>query len=376
MRWIWRKLKAAFEDSMRQQVTTGGVIYTVAVLLVALAAFASTNNLLFLLLAVMLSTLLVSNFVSRLGLAGLEFDLLLPDHVSARRRVSGLISITNEKRVIPSFSINVTGVEETGLTDPIYFPVVPGGATIRETVEVFFARRGPHRDNTFQFSTRFPFGFAERRVQVRLPREVLVYPCIDPQPGFEELLGAVTGDMESQFRGRGHDFYRIRPYEALESARHVDWKATAHTGDLQVREFARDQDPLVQIFLDLNVPPERTEWFETAVDCCAFLVWRISQKGARLHLRTQSHDLRMPEDGDIYTILKYLAEVTPVSGSAAAPPHDEHSVQIVLSSSPRSLEEAGWRAAFVVDPDSFPAPGDAAGADSGPRPGDHQRHRR
>lgn len=375
MRWIWRKLKGAFEDSMRQQVTVGGVIYTIAIVLVALAAFASTNNLLFLLLAAMLSTLLVSNFVSRLGLAGLEFDFQLPDHVSARRRVSGRISIMNEKRVIPSFSIHVTGVEETGLTRAIYFPVVPGGATIRETVEVFFARRGPHRDNTFQFSTRFPFGFAERRVQVRLPHEVLVYPCIDPQPGFEELLGAVTGDMESQFRGRGNDFYRIRPYEALESSRHVDWKATAHTGDLQVREFAREQDPLVQIFLDLDVPPENAGWFETAVDCCAFLVWRIGQKGSRLHLRTQSHDLRVPEDGDIYTILKYLAEVMPVSGNSAAPPHDEHSVQVVLSASPNLLEKAGWRAAFVVDPDSFPARQDAGGADTGPRSGDHQHHR-
>ena len=48
--------------------------------------------------------------------------------------------------------------------------------------------------------------------------------------------------MEMIQRGRGHDFYRIRPYETLESARHVDWKATAHTRDLQVREYAGNRN--------------------------------------------------------------------------------------------------------------------------------------
>lgn len=377
---LWRRARAMLESGMRQQVTLGGALYMLAVLLVALAAFASTNNLLFLLLAAMIATLLISNFISRLGLAGLELDFQLPEHVSARRRVSGRVSIYNDKGWIPSFAIHLTGIPETGMSEPIYFPMIPGGATIRENVEVFFSRRGPHKENTFHFSTRFPFGFAERRVQVKLPREVLVYPCIDPQPGFEELLATVEGDMETQFRGRGHDFYRIRPYDATESARHVDWKATAHTGDLQVREFAREQDPLVQIFLDLKVGGDQTAWFETAVDWCAFLAWRIAQAGSRLYFRTQRHDVRLPEDGDIYTILKYLAEVTPVSGSSPAAPYDEHSVQVVISPSPREIVEAGWQGALVVGPETLIAGGDAAGvaggvgsgrSESAARTGDH-----
>jgi len=361
MIWLWRKLKSAMRESMRQQITLGGIIYTIAILLVAMAAFGSANNLLFLLLAAMIATLLVSNFVSRLGLAGLEFDFQLPEHVSSRRRVAGRIVVINQKRWIPSFSIHVTGGDETGLTQPIYFPVVPGRSSISDTVEVYFSRRGLHTDNTFQFSTRFPFGFAERMVHVRLPREVLVYPCIDARPGFEDILGAVSGEMASHVRGRGNDFYRIRPYHPLESARHVDWKATAHTGDLQVREFAREQDPLVQIFLDLDVPSELTGWFENAVNCCAFLVWRIGQKDSRVHLRTQVASIRIPEDGDVYTILKYLAVVTPTVGTPVAP-HDEYSVHVVLSSSPAPILEAGWSGSYLLDPRTLPAP--AVGTDA------------
>ncbi len=364
---------------IRQQVTLGGVLYVVTAFLVGVAAFASANNLLFLLLAAMLAAFLISNFISRLTLAGLELEFQLPDHISARRKATGRIQVTNEKRWTPSFSIHLTGVPATGVSAPLYFAMIPGRAEVFEVVEALFPARGAYSDNTFHFSTRFPFGFVERRVPVQVGQEVLVYPCIDPQPGFEELLTAVQGDMESQFRGRGHDFYRIRPYEMYESARHVDWRATAHTGELQVREFAREQDPLIQIYLDLDVAPAEAAWFETAVDCCAFLVWRVSQRGARVHFRTQGFDLRLPEDGDVYAILKYLAVVAPVAGRPIGAPHDEPCVQVVFTSHPETAAEAGWAGCWMLDPGTLRGGGTTAaraeGADSNRSHGDGEDRR-
>ena len=81
-----------------------------------------------------------------------------------------------------------------------------------ETAPLYFKKRGEYKNKTFWFSTRFPFGFTYRRAHVRLEEQVLVYPSIDPQPGFELLLSGIAGDLQSQQRGRGHDFYRIRPY--------------------------------------------------------------------------------------------------------------------------------------------------------------------
>jgi uncharacterized protein (DUF58 family) len=287
-------------------VTLAGGVFAAAVLLVGLAAFASANNLLFLLLAALLSALSISGFVGRLSLAGLEIEFLLPEHISARRRFTGRILVRNTKAWMTSFSIHLEGSPDSGLTAPLYLPAIPGGATLDETVELYFARRGAHTRNSFQFSTRFPFGFAERRVRVHLRREVLVYPCLDPQPGFEELVRFLSGEIETHYRGRGHDFYRLRPYEPMESARHVDWKATAHTGELQVREFAREQEHLIYIYLDLDVPPEAADWFESAVDCAAYLAWRIVERGARVRFRTQDLDLVVPEEGDIHKILSTL----------------------------------------------------------------------
>ena len=342
MQRIWSRLHSSLDLGVRQQVTRLGLVFTLACVIVALAAFASANNLLFLILALMLATFMVSGFISRLSLAGLELDFLLPEHISAGRKLYGRIVIRNTKSWMPSFSIHVTASGDSGLSFPLYFPVIPAGARVEEPVELSFARRGSYRQNSFRFSTRFPFGFTERRIKVPLLREVLIYPSIDPQPGFEDLLVSIDGDIASFYRGQGNDFYRIRPYELSESARHVDWKATAHTGDLQVREFAREKEQAVAFFLDLDAREDQAAWFETAVDRCAFLAWSMSRRGSRVRFCTQEVDWQLPEEGDVYTILKYLAVVAIRPGKPLAASNDRNVFQVVFSASPERLRNSGW----------------------------------
>jgi uncharacterized protein (DUF58 family) len=347
----------ALQRGVKYRVTRGGFLFILAVTLIASAAIASANNLLFLVVATMLSVLLVSGLVSRLGLAGLELDFALPEHISVGPPVAATLAVRNVKLWMPSFSVHVAGVvDETGATAPpiltsaVYFPIIPGRATLEETVELRFSRRGAHRQNSFTFSTRFPFSFLEKTAAVSLRRDVVVYPSIEPKPGFEELLSEINGDLEAHYRGRGHEFYRIRAYEPLESARYVDWKATAHTGDLQVREFAREQERAVEIYLDLDIGTGDEPWFEQAVDCCAFLVWRLSQQDAGIRFQSQDCQIRVPEEGDVYTILKYLALVDPLRGKAPEPPIDEQSFQIVFSSDPSAIEASGWTPARLLRP--------------------------
>ncbi|MCC6394474.1 MAG: DUF58 domain-containing protein [Bryobacterales bacterium] len=352
---LWQWLRR-WKSGVRHQVTWSGLAFTTLILLIGLAAFASANNLLFLLLAAMLSTMLVSGLVSRLSLAGLEVKLLLPEHVFAARRLPARIQLLNAKKWMPSFSIHLASSDEEESPAQIYFPIVPGGATLEALTTVYFRKRGLHGDSQYQFTTRFPFGFTERRVQVRLHREVLVYPSIDAQTGFEDLLHSLEGDMEAHFQGRGSDFYRIRPYEPTESARHVDWKATAHTGELQVREFAREEDNLVEVLLDLETGAAGEEWLERAIECCAFLCWRLASRNARLRFATQERDIRLPENGDIYTILKYLAQVKPLRARTVVYPHEETSFKIVFSLSKSPTLEAGWSSARILGRNAFEPP--------------------
>jgi uncharacterized protein (DUF58 family) len=355
----WEQFRNLLARRVRYKITRGGLLFSFGILLVGLGAILSANNLMFLIAAAMMATLLVSGFVSRLCLAALELDFLVPEHVSAGRSVPGKLFVRNQKWAIPSFSIRVEGIRDPAspsLTSGVYFPLIPGGATLEETVEVRFPRRGAYRQNGFAFSTSFPFGFLEKSARVTLRREMIVYPALDPQVGFEDLLFGIAGEIETHYRGLGRDFYRIRPYEALESARHVDWKASAHVGTLQVREFAREQEQSVEIFLDRDIPTGLDAWFEHAIDCCAFLAWRLSNQGASINFRSHGFQLRQPEEGDIYSILKYLALVYPQAGDTPELPLDDTSYKIVFTPSPRKFSEAGWMGARILDPDVLPVP--------------------
>ncbi len=363
----WRsRIRAWFRARVRERVTLIGAVYLLVLLLTGLAAFASANNLLFLIFAAMLATFMVSGLINRLGISGLELDVRLPEHISARRKTPARMLLRNVKRRMPSFSIRVVGVEGSAFTTPVYFPLIPGGAELETTIDVVFQRRGSHAGDSFQFSSRFPFGFAERRIRVLMNREVVVYPCLDAQPGFDQLLAGVASEAESSLQGRGHDFYRIRPYEPFESARHVDWRATAHTGSLQVREFARDQDPLIAIFLDLQAGLDQRPWFECAVEACAFLAWQMTARGARIHFRTQDWEILTPVEGDVYAILRYLALVE-ARGRAIPLQHDlDPAAAIVFTAQPGRLEALAWSSARILHPGCFPPPGSRA--DSAPRP--------
>jgi uncharacterized protein (DUF58 family) len=343
----WKEFLGHVFPPRRQKVLRGGWTFLLALLVVGLAAVLSANNLMFLILAAMVATWVVSGLINRLGLAGLELDLLLPEHLSAKRKVRAAVRIRNQKRWMPSFSVHLDGAPESGFDISLYAPVIPASGSVDEPVELYFPKRGLQTDRNFQFSTRFPFGFSERREQVTAHHEVVIYPCLDPRPGFEEVLGAVAGEIEEMRRGRGTDFYRIRPYEMFESSRHVDWKATAHTGALQVREFAQQQDLRVVMYLDLDVPDWSSDWFELAVECAAFLAFRLAPSGVEVRLRSQDYDATIPRDATIYGMLKYLALVAPKRGAMAAAPDDASSIPVVFTLHPERARALGWTGHIV-----------------------------
>jgi uncharacterized protein (DUF58 family) len=359
VRGYWENLRNAVARRIRYRVTVSGIVFALATLPVGFVALTTGNNLLFLVMSAMLATLLVSGLVSRLCLAGLELDFRVPEHVPARRGVPGMLYVRNRKWLMPSFSIRVEAVRDPAsptLKSGVYFPLVAAGATLEEPVEARFPRRGAYRQNSFAFYTAFPFGFLEKSARVTLRRDMVVYPAIDPRPGLDDLLTGINGEIETHYRGLGRDFYRIRPYEALESARHLDWKATAHVGAPQVREFAREQEQAVELFLDRDMGAEFDDWFENAVECCAFLAWSLSSRGVSIHFRSQGYSFRQPEEGDIYTVLKYLALVYPRRTEAAEPPFEDQSYQIVFTPSPRRFTEAGWAGARLLGPADLPTP--------------------
>ncbi|HWD99765.1 MAG TPA: DUF58 domain-containing protein [Bryobacteraceae bacterium] len=335
---------------VRYRITRGGVLFFTAVILTGVAAFLTADNLLFLVFSAMLALLLISGFLSRLVLSGLELELLLPEHVSARAPMPARVRLRNLKRITPSFSIELSALADPVnnappiLTSPIYFPLLTGGSESEANVDVTFPFRGRHRENLFVLSTRFPFGFLHKRTNVPLRRETIVYPRLEPTAEAEQLANNVLGELGDPVQGMGREFHRIRPYEPRDSARHVDWKATAHTGELQVREFAKETQRTVEVYLDRRISAGQQSWFENAIEQCAFLVWRLSQDQIELLLRSQRFSLAIPQQSDVYAALRFLALAEPLMTGGAEPeaPVDSANLQVVYSVNPDDFEAADW----------------------------------
>jgi uncharacterized protein (DUF58 family) len=304
--WLHR-FWPAWRIRVHYHVTRAGYLFGSALVIVGAAALASANNLLFLILAAMLATAMISSVVSRLCLAGLELELVLPEHIAARQPVSARFKLRNLKW-FPSFALHLSSREEPRvLNRTIVFPSLPARATAQADAPANFARRGLHRESLFVLATRFPFGLMERRAFISIRSDVVIYPALEPNPSAELVLAGLRGDLEREKRGMGSDFYRLRPYELYENARYVDWRSSARTGDLQVREFAGEERSTIYVYLDLRSEPGAG--FESAVESCAYLIWSLSEESVRIRFRTQHTDLMFPDQADLFRILRELALV-------------------------------------------------------------------
>jgi uncharacterized protein (DUF58 family) len=380
------------------RLTRDGIIYLTVVFILVLAAVNTGNNLLFLILACLLAGILISGVLSRVVLTGIELNFDLPEHIFAEQPVLAELELRNEKQAWPSFSLLVVGgkaktgpqakVEKmkagagapvaqstTGppeiLTQPVFFPYVQRMSAARQKVELRFPRRGMYRQDAFGIRTRFPFGFFEKTRRVDSHTEIVVYPRIEPPDQFYEVLPLLTGEMAGYFRGRGHELHSLREYQPTDSARFVDWKVTAKSGRLMLREFAREDERRVLLVLDPFLGPpraelgelasaEHSERFERAVSMAACIAWHFHEIDSVLQFRTDRFSTPMAPAGEIvYDALRALATIEPQTSAAGGVFLDElvnerEIFKIIITARPqRTIPTALWTSSYFLFTDSL-----------------------
>ena len=292
-----RVVVVRIRDAFHYDVTRAGMVYVVITVVIGIAALNTGNNLLYIIVAAMLAAILVSGFASAVVLRDLGLDVRLPEHVFAGRPVLGRILVRNPRRTIPSFSIRVVPskarrqekwiwepytfavplnrppeqqwlrlpdrrLRRVPRTDPLprifegsaYFPFIPAQRELAAELEMRFDRRGLYHEDGFGLATRFPFAFLTKTRTVPIARELVVYPRVDETYELLEVLPMITGEFERFVRGGGYDLYRIREYMPEDSARYLDWKATAKSGSLKLREFSREDERKLRIVFDPTAP--------------------------------------------------------------------------------------------------------------------------
>lgn len=65
----------------------------------------------------------------------------------------------------------------------------------------------------------------------------------------DDILG---GQYHSAFKGRGIEFEEVRPYQAGDDVRTIDWNVTARAGEPFVKLFREERELTVQLLVDLS----------------------------------------------------------------------------------------------------------------------------
>src|SRR6266498_3661072 len=288
------------------ELTIGGGIFLAIVGIVGFAAWNTGNNLLFLVFSLLCSTLFVGWLAARTSLRDLVVSARFPDHIFAGEAAPVIVTLRNAKWLLPSFSVLVEArgplAEKKGRSRRTlyhkrllaYFTYVPHLAAAEQRVEQMFPQRGHVLINGFELSTRFPFGFFRRRRRLKARNvDILVYPKPEPIGDELHLLPMYAGRISSLRRGAGHDLFSLRDYQPHDDMRHIDWKATARTRRLTVREFTSEDERRVTIALDLRPGPSSDgpisdERFERGVVQAASLLKHFVDERADVR-RSEEH---------------------------------------------------------------------------------------
>ena len=350
--------------------TSGGGVFLVIIIVVGFAAWNTGNNLLFLVFSLLLSTLFVGWIAARSSLRDLTVSARFPDHIFAAEPAPVIVTLRNTKRVLPSFSVLVEARgpnTEEGVKPKrrrrylkrllAYFSYVPHSAAAEQRVEQLFPNRGHVLIDGFELSTRFPFGFFRRRRRLRARDvDIIVYPKPEGISDELHLLPMYAGRIPSYRRGAGHDLFSMRDYQPQDDLRHIDWKATARSRRLTVREFTSEDERRITIALDTHLPPEQgdlTDRFEHGVVQAASLIKHFIDERAEVRL-VLGDEIGAFGSGTehLYRCLRRLALITPANRELeSVATHDavEHDYAILLTAaSPGTIPANVWRSSHVI----------------------------
>jgi uncharacterized protein (DUF58 family) len=346
-----------FSSGFSIHVPNAGLLFFALILLVTILSLSSGNNLLYLVLSALLATMFVSWAPSRLNLSRIAVSVRFPNHIFAGESAPFDLTVMNRGRLLPAFSLTVAISEQDGAkakenqanpTELVYLPIVPAGTSARARIDRAFSKRGVYPINGFIVHSRFPFGFVEQRRRLEAEGEIVVYPAPRPLDQFSHALPPLLGRVESRAKGNGNDLYAIRQYLSSDHRRNIDWRATAKTSQLMVREFTRDDDLRVTILFDArveNLTPEFEEKFERGVTLAASLISHFVSDGAETRLITvqvtdsktgrddsgfglgNSHSYRM-----LYQLARIALAPAPDIGRDSSRPYDDAPFLIVIAS--------------------------------------------
>lgn len=212
--------------------------------------------------------------------------VLYPDRVECEQPALARLTVRNDSgRRQPSFVATDSAAAHQAEV-PVASLAPDGVATYH--YELPTSRRGALPVGPLTLSTIDALGLVSSRLPIGSTTTLLVHPrryAARPATGMRRrhhFEGPVSaGPLQGSI-----DLRQLREYVPGDDSRYVDWKASARTGQLMVREYADPDQPRLRVLLDTRASILDPDQFETAVSVAASIMVASAQAGHRLRMTT------------------------------------------------------------------------------------------
>jgi len=152
-------------------------------------------------------------------------------------------------------------------------------------------QRGRHRFGPLAVRLTDPLSIITRKVEVSGTSEVLVLPRMVALPsGVKAASGRVPGDSGGGVpQPIGDDVGVIREYQVGDDLRRIHWPATAHRGELMVRQSESRRHDRAVVLLDRSPGAD----LELRIECAASIGQTFHDQDAEVQLVDDPHDLQV-----------------------------------------------------------------------------------
>lgn len=293
----------------------GALIMVAVFVLVQAAAFNTGSNLLYLLAGLALSFLVLSAIMLRMTMRGLRVRRTAPDAVHRGDVFTQTITIENQKRVLPTFSLRVVSGAEGGGT-AAYVLMIPPRSSAVVRVNHQMPRRGVHPLPDVGVASAFPLGFFQRTLRYADGYHVVVYPRVHrvAKATLDQLDD--SGHLRRVTDQSGDEYYALREYVPGDDPRYICWRISARVGELIVRELEPSSARSVVLVVDTRGVPdteELEERFEDALELAASLAMSFLERQYTVALITPDYATPLGQgDAHLLRVLNALARVEPV----------------------------------------------------------------
>lgn len=206
--------------------------------------------------------------------------------------------------------------------------------------EVRLSQRGRHQIGPTSVRVTDPFGLATRWIELRGDSNVIVLPRqvgLSPESSVLEALSErqEASDRAAASRGLGEADVVARPYRFGDAVKRLHWKATAHRGELMVREDEQRTRRRVSLVVDTRGSDDRElDW---RLSAAASVLGRLHRDRSEIRVVAGEFATEVASDGSPREAMVGLALASPGATPAVL---DEPGADLVVFAGRVDLDTA------------------------------------